>query len=101
MYKSLIRPVVLYGHETSTMLEEDLQALGVFEQRVQEDGVCRRRMKHELAKLFGLKLASRKSPKLKGCWAGHVVKMPDINPAKTVFITNPASTRRRRTQDHI
>ncbi|XP_055643203.1 uncharacterized protein LOC129779641 [Toxorhynchites rutilus septentrionalis] len=29
MYKSLIRPVVLYGHVAWTMLEEDSQALGV------------------------------------------------------------------------
>ncbi|XP_052563941.1 uncharacterized protein LOC128092892 [Culex pipiens pallens] len=34
MYETLIRPVVLYGHETWTMLEEDLQALEVFERRV-------------------------------------------------------------------
>ena len=34
IYKTLIRPVVLYGHETWTMLEEDLQALEVFERRV-------------------------------------------------------------------
>ncbi|XP_055542606.1 uncharacterized protein LOC129728212 [Wyeomyia smithii] len=34
LYKTLIRPVVLYGHETCTMLEEDLRALGVFERRV-------------------------------------------------------------------
>ena len=52
MYKTPIRPVVLYGHETWTMLEEDLQALEVSERRVlrtifggvQEDGVWRRRM---------------------------------------------------------
>jgi hypothetical protein len=34
LYKTLIRPVVLYGHETWTLLEEDLRALGVFERRV-------------------------------------------------------------------
>ena len=36
MYSTLIRPVVLYGHETWTMLEEDMRALGVFERRVVE-----------------------------------------------------------------
>ena len=30
----LDQPVVLYGHETWTMLEEDIRALGVFERRV-------------------------------------------------------------------
>src|SRR5450830_141447 len=61
LYNTLIRPVVLYGHETWTMLEEDLRALGVFERRVlrtifggvQEDGVWKRRMNHELAQLAG------------------------------------------------
>ena len=57
MYNSLIRPVVLYGHESWTMLEKDLQALEVFERSVlrtifggvQKNGVWRRRMNHELA----------------------------------------------------
>ncbi|XP_052859679.1 uncharacterized protein LOC128266927 [Anopheles cruzii] len=61
LYKTLIRPVVLYGHETWTMLEEDRRVLGVFERRVlrtifggvQENGVWRRRMNHELAELYG------------------------------------------------
>ncbi|XP_058811170.1 uncharacterized protein LOC131676058 [Topomyia yanbarensis] len=34
IYKTLIRPVVLYGHETWTMLVEDQRALGVFERKV-------------------------------------------------------------------
>ncbi|XP_052564908.1 uncharacterized protein LOC128093134 [Culex pipiens pallens] len=57
MYKTLIRPVVLYGHETWTMRQEDERALGVFERKVLRtiyggvqvsDGVWRRRMNHEL-----------------------------------------------------
>ncbi|XP_065085707.1 uncharacterized protein LOC135707755 [Ochlerotatus camptorhynchus] len=34
VYKTLIRPVILYGYETWTMLVEDQRALGVFEQNV-------------------------------------------------------------------
>jgi len=106
MYKSLIRPVVLYGHETWTMLEEDLQALGVFERRVlrtiyggvQEDGVWRRRMNHELAQLFGEPSIQKVAKAEEMHWAGHVVRMPDNNPAKMVFVTNPAGTRRRGAQ---
>ncbi|XP_058448806.1 uncharacterized protein LOC131428778 [Malaya genurostris] len=60
MHQTLIRPVILYGHEPWIMLEEALQALGVFERRVlrtifggvQENGVWRRRMNHELAALY-------------------------------------------------
>ena len=34
LYKTLIRPVVLYGHESWTILAEDQRALGVFERKV-------------------------------------------------------------------
>lgn len=30
-YKTLIRPEVVYGRETRTMIDEDLQSLGVFD----------------------------------------------------------------------
>ena len=106
MYKTLIRPVVLYGHETWTMLEEDLQALGVFERRVlrtifggvQEDGVWRRRMNHELAQLYGEPSIQKVAKAGRVRWAGHVARMPDSNPAKMVFASDPAGTRRRGAQ---
>ncbi|XP_058449405.1 uncharacterized protein LOC131429348 [Malaya genurostris] len=61
MYKTLIRPMILYGHEAWIMLEEELQALDAFERRVlrtifggvQKNGVWRRKMNHELAALYG------------------------------------------------
>ncbi|XP_065075014.1 uncharacterized protein LOC135698809 [Ochlerotatus camptorhynchus] len=58
VYKTLIKPVVLYGHETWTMLVEDV----VFERKVlrtiyggvqMNDGTWRRRMNHELHQLLG------------------------------------------------
>ena len=116
MYETLIRPVVLYGHETWTMLEEDLQALEVFERRVlrtifggvRENTVWRRRMNHELAQLYG-KPSIRKVAKAGRIrWAGHVARMPDaldarqpnqtINPVKLVFNSEPVGTRRRGAQ---
>lgn len=33
-HKTPIKPIVLYGHKTLTMLEEDLQLVGVFERQV-------------------------------------------------------------------
>ncbi|XP_062706099.1 uncharacterized protein LOC134287678 [Aedes albopictus] len=106
MYKTLIRPVILYGHETWTMLEEDLQALGVFERRVlrtifggvQENGVWRRRMNHELAALYGEPSIQKVAKAGRIRWAGHVARMPDNNPAKLVFATDPVGTRRRGAQ---
>ncbi|XP_062717045.1 uncharacterized protein LOC134292171 [Aedes albopictus] len=106
MYKTLIRPVILYGHETWTMLEEDLQALGVFERRVlrtifggvQENGVWRRRMNHELAAPYGEPSIQKVAKAGRIRWAGHVARMPDNNPAKLVFATDPVGTRRRGAQ---
>ena len=59
IYRTLIRPVVLYGHESWTIRAEDANALGVFERRILrtifggvfEHGAWRRRMNHELAEL--------------------------------------------------
>ena len=36
LYRTLIRPVVLYGHETWTLLAEDERALGAFERSMVE-----------------------------------------------------------------
>lgn len=60
MYEALIRPVVLYGHETWTLLEGDLKALEVFERRVlrtifgsvRVNGIWRKRMNHKLMQLY-------------------------------------------------
>ena len=111
IYKSLIRPVVLYGHETWTMLEEDLRALGVFERRVLrtifggvlENGVWRRRMNHELAQLYNEPSIRKIAKAGRVQWAGHVSRMPTrttsairkINPAKLVFVSAPVGIRRR------
>ncbi|XP_065092217.1 uncharacterized protein LOC135713033 [Ochlerotatus camptorhynchus] len=54
VYKTLIRPVVLYGHESWTMVVEDQRAIGDFERKVlrtiydgvqMDDGTWRRRPK--------------------------------------------------------
>ncbi|XP_039433298.1 uncharacterized protein LOC120415756 [Culex pipiens pallens] len=112
IYKSLIRPVVLYGHETWTMLEEDLRALSVFERRVlrtifggvyENDG-WRRRMNHELAQLYNEPSIRKVAKAGRLQWAGHVARMPEradqlsqrnqkINPAKLVFVSEPVGTR--------
>ena len=61
IYRTLIHPVVLYGHESWTIRAEDANALGVFERRILrtifggvfEHGAWRRRINHELAELYG------------------------------------------------
>lgn len=103
IYKTLIRPVVLYGHETWTMLVEDQRALGVFERKVlrtiyggvqTEDGRWRTRMNHELHRLLGEPpiVHTAKVGRLR--WAGHVMRMPDDSPVKSVLVTSLTGTRR-------
>lgn len=107
IYKTLIRPVVLYGHETWTMLVEDQRALGVFERKVlrtiyggvqMEDGTWRRRMNHELHQLLEEPpiVHTAKIGRLR--WAGHVVRMSDDDPVKMVLEGDPTGTRRRGAQ---
>ena len=55
-------------------------------------------MNHELARLYG-ELSIRKVAKTgRMRWVGHIVRMPDNNPTKLVFTSNPAGTRRRGAQ---
>ena len=108
MYRMLIWSVDLYGHETWTMLEEDLRALEVFERRVlrtifgveqERVGgrlVWRRRMNHELPQLYGGPSIRKVAKAGRIRWAGHVVRMPDNNPAKLLFASNGPEGRRRR-----
>ena len=106
IYRTLIRPVVLYGYESWTMLTEDANALAIFERRVLrtifggvcEQGVWRRRMNHELAELFGGVdiLTVIKAGRIR--WLGHVMRMPDSCPIRRVLVSDPFGTRRRGAQ---
>lgn len=104
LYKTLILPVVLYGHEAWTLKEVDRRALGVFERKILrsilggklENGMWRRRMNHELYQVYQhadiVKLI--KHGRLQ--WAGHVARMPDERPAKIIFSRDPGRGRRLR-----
>jgi hypothetical protein len=60
MYKTLIRPVVLYGNDSWTLTEADDEKLRVFERRILrrlfgptcENGVCRTKYNDELYSLY-------------------------------------------------
>ncbi|KXJ77516.1 hypothetical protein RP20_CCG007352 [Aedes albopictus] len=78
MYKTLIRPMVLYGHETWTIFGG-----------VQENGVWRTRMNQEFATLYGEPSIQKVAKAGRIRWAGHVARMLDNNPAKLVFVTKP------------
>jgi sorting nexin-29 len=104
LYKTLILPVALYGHEAWTLKEVDRKAFGVFERKVLrtilggklENGVWRRRMNHELYQVYrGVNIIKRiKHGRLQ--WAGHLVRMPEERIAKIVFTREPGRGRRLR-----
>ncbi|XP_055633309.1 uncharacterized protein LOC129773689 [Toxorhynchites rutilus septentrionalis] len=104
VYKTLIRPVVLYGHETWVLLAEDQRALSIFERKVlrtiyggvqMDDGMWRRRTNHELQQLLGESpiVHTAKIGRLR--WVGHVVRMSDDSPVKMVLDNDPIGTRRK------
>ena len=104
IHRTLIRPVVLYGHESWTIRVDDASALGVFERRILriifrgvfEHGAWRKRMNHELAELYGEPsiLAVAKADRIR--LLGYVMRMPDSCPTKKVFDSNPQFGKRRR-----
>lgn len=69
IYRTLIGPIVFYGHETLNPRADDQCTLGVFERNVQ------------LAKKGRLR------------WAGHVIRMSENNVEKMAFVKNPTGTR--------
>ena len=104
LYKALILPVALYGHESWAMKEADRRALGVFELKVLrtilggklENGIWRRRMNHELYQVYNevdiVKVI--KHGRLR--WAGHVARMPEERQASIIFRNEPGRGRRLR-----
>lgn len=94
MYKTLIRPVALYGHESWTLLQEDERTLGVFERKVlrtiyggvqMDNGMWRRRMNHELHALLGEPTIANQAKIGRLRWAGHVARMRDDCPVRLLF----------------
>ena len=101
IYKTIIRPVLTYGSESWPLTKADENLLLVFERKVlrtifgaiQENGVFRRRFNFELQRDYGEAniIAIIKTNRLR--WAGHLARMEDERPAKTLFRNVPAGRR--------
>jgi hypothetical protein len=94
LYKTLIRPVAIYGSESWNTTEEDENRLGVFERKVLRtiigpvkisDERYRIRYNHELYQIFRDAdiVATVKQRRLS--WAGHVVRREEDRPVMQVF----------------
>jgi len=102
IYKTLIRPVLIYGCESWTMKKSDEQLLLTFERKVlrtifgamREGERWRRRYNFELKRDFGEPdiVAVVKVQRLR--WAGHLARM-DKNRAPSMVFRNDLEGRRR------
>lgn len=101
LYKTLVRPVLLYGAEAWTLTVRDTNALRVFENKmlrrifggVWQDGRWRMRTNAEIHSLYGSpnvvdELAGRRLQ-----WLGHLHRMEESRTARQVWQATPASPR--------
>jgi hypothetical protein len=102
IYKTLIKPVLMYGAEAWVLSKVDEARLGVFERKILrrmnrplcEGATCRSRYNEELYRLYDeidLVTAIRIS-RLR--WVGHIVQMQDNLPCEKITLDKPKGRRR-------
>ena len=104
MYKTLIRPVALYGSESWNMTSADENAFGVFERRVlrviygpkKEGDLFKSRSNAELYQLYKEADITRIIKVNRLRWAGHVVRRPIEAPINKVFKSDFTDGKRSR-----
>ena len=101
IYKTLIKPVLIYGVETWVLSKADELCLGVFERKILrrifesifEEATWRLRYNEELYHLYDEVdlVTTVKINRLR--WAGHVVWMQDNLPCKKITLDKPEGRR--------
>jgi len=101
MYKTLIKPVLIYGVETWVLSKVDELHLGVFERKILrriygpvcEEAVWRSRYNEELYRFYDEAdlVTTVKITRLR--WAGHVMRMQDNLPCKKITLDKPEGRR--------
>lgn len=94
IYRTLIRPVAIYGAESWNTTAEDEEKLAVFERMVLrtiigpvkvEDDVYRSRYNHELYQIFREPDIVKVSKHRRLSWAGHVARREENHPIAKSF----------------
>jgi hypothetical protein len=103
LYKTLIRPVLAYGSETWVLSKSDEAILGVFKRRIlraifgptNENGEWRIKYNNELYTLYKENdiVTYIKVNRLR--WAGHVIRLEEQSPARTVLVAVVEGKRQR------
>jgi sorting nexin-29 len=104
MYRTLIRPVVLYGSESWNMTASDEHAIGVFERRILRTIAgpkkigeeYMQRSNNELYQCFKEADIVKRIKVSRLRWAGHVVRRSAEAPLRRVFNTNFVDGKRSR-----
>ena len=102
LYKTLIRPVLLYGSETWAVGNTDRSRLDVFERKVlrtiygpvNDDGCWRKRHNHEVYKLYRDPDVCREIKARRVRWLGHILRKDEADPCRKLTLTSPYGTRR-------
>jgi len=102
IYKTLIKPVLLYGAETWVLSKADELRLGAFERKILSriygpicGGAIRRsRYNEELYRLYDETdlVTAIKITRLR--WAGHIVRKQDNLPCKKITLDKPEGRKR-------
>lgn len=103
LYKTIIRPIVMYGSETWPLATKHESTISCFERKIlraicgpiHENDVWRIRTNRELKDIFGSEtiIGTIKAGRLR--WAGHVARMTDDRTAKKALDRNFDGTRAR------
>lgn len=103
IYKSIIRPVVMYGCETWTLTKDSERKLRVFERKVLRRVfgpildpvhlVHRTRKNRELTELYKEPDIVNEIKGMRLRWAGHVQRLPNERTAKLAWENYPAGKR--------
>ena len=104
MYKTLIRPVVLYGSESWNMTLADEHAIGVFERRIlrviygpkKEGELFKCRSNAEVYQLFREADIVKRIKVNRLRWAGHVIRRPVDAPISKVLKSDFVDGKRSR-----
>ena len=103
IYKTLIRPILIYSAETWVLTEKDKQTLAVFERKVlrsifkgiKEGNFWRKRTNLEIYRCFKEPDVIKTIAIQRIKWAGHVIRMDDSSTTKKIFLAKPITTRVR------
>ena len=115
LYRSVIRPVVLYGCETWVIKESIIKRLSVFERKIlreifgptkEDNGIWRIRTIKELDELIKHRNVINYFKAQRLSWFGHIYRMPETSIVKRIykwkpFTGRPAGSPKSRWEDDV